>query len=255
MLGVIAGDVLGSIYEHRPIRIEDFDLFDPDCSFTDDTVMTIAIAHAILHRQNYAAAMKFFGRLYPDAGYGGQFFYWIFEDEVRPYNSWGNGAAMRVSPIGFAYTDMETVLSEAARSAEVSHNHPEGIRGAQATALAVILARQGAKKTTIREEISQRFGYDLTKSLAEIRASYCFDVSCQGTVPPALIAFLESQNYEDTIRKAISLGSDSDTLACITGGIAHAFYKHIPSEIVEFVLERLPDDFIKTLEEFEAEFL
>ncbi|MCX7977276.1 MAG: ADP-ribosylglycohydrolase family protein [Bellilinea sp.] len=255
MLGAIVGDVLGSVYEHHPIQTEDFDLFHPDCIFTDDTVMTVAIAHAILRGQSYAAAMKFFGRLYPDAGYGGQFIYWIFEDEVHPYNSWGNGAAMRVSPIGFAYPDIETVLINAAQSAEVSHNHPEGIRGAQATALAVFLAKQGAKKTTIREEINRRFGYDLTKPLREIRASYCFDVSCQGTVPPALIAFFESQNYEDAIRKAISLGGDSDTLACITGGIAHAYYQHIPTEIVEFVRERLPDEFIEIFEEFEAKFL
>ncbi|GIV64025.1 MAG: hypothetical protein KatS3mg045_1364 [Bellilinea sp.] len=254
MLGAIAGDVLGSVYEHHPIQAEDFNLFHPNCTFTDDSVMTIAIAHAILHGQNYATAMKYYGRLYPHAGYGGRFISWIFEDEVRPYNSWGNGAAMRVSPIGFAFADIETVLSEAARSAEVSHNHPEGIRGAQATALAVFLAKQGIKKTVMREVISQRFGYDLTQSLAEIRASYSFDVSCQGSVPPALIAFFESRDYEDAIRKAISLGGDSDTLACITGGIAHAYYQHIPPEIVEFVRGRLPDEFIEILEEFEGRF-
>jgi len=255
MLGAIIGDVIGSVYEHHPIKSEDFDLYDPVCTFTDDTVMTIAIASAILSGQNYAAAMKRYGRRYPGAGYGNQFFNWIFEEKVNPYNSWGNGAAMRVSPIGFAFSDVETVLREATRSAEVSHNHPEGLRGAQATAMAVFLANRGADKADIRKEISQRFGYNLSKSLAEIRPSYRFDVSCQGTVPPALIAFFESDDYEDAIRKAISLGGDSDTLACITGGIAQAYYKHIPAEMAQFVLARLPDEFVEVLEKFEENYL
>lgn len=254
MLGAIAGDVIGSVYEHHHIKSEDFFLFNPACTFTDDTVMTIAVADAILHGWDYAEAMKRFGRLYPHAGYGSHFKRWIFEDEVRPYNSWGNGAAMRVSPIGLASRDVDTVLKEAARSAEVSHNHAEGIRGAQAVALAVHLARQGKSKTFIREEIAQRFGYDLDQKLDEIRPHYKFDISCQGSVPPALIAFFESRDYEDAIRKAISLGGDSDTLACVTGGIAQAFYRDIPAEIVEFVLSRLPEEFIEILEEFEAAF-
>lgn len=254
MLGAIAGDVIGSVYEHHPIKSEDFYLFNPSCTFTDDTVMTVAIADAILHKQDYAAAMKRFGRLYPNAGYGGYFIRWIFEDEVRPYNSWGNGSAMRVSPIGFAFRDVESVLKEAARSAEVSHNHPEGIRGAQAVAVAIYLARQGKSKTFMHREITQRFGYDLDQRLDEIRPFYQFDVSCQESVPPALIAFFESRNYEDAIRKAISLGGDSDTLACIAGGIAHAFYKYIPNQIVKFVLSRLPEEFIEILQEFEAKF-
>ncbi|MFZ6019861.1 MAG: ADP-ribosylglycohydrolase family protein [Chloroflexota bacterium] len=254
MLGAIAGDVIGSVYEHHHIKTEDFNLFHPSCIFTDDTVMTIAVADAILHQRGYAEAMKCFGRLFPHAGYGGQFIRWIFEDEVRPYNSWGNGAAMRVSPIGLAFKNVDTVLKEAARSAEVSHNHPEGIRGAQAVALAVHLARQGKSKTFIRGEIAQRFGYDLDHCLDEIRPHYKFDISCQGSVPPALIAFFESRDYEDAIRKAVSLGGDSDTLACITGGIAQAFYRDIPAEIVEFVLSRLPEEFIEILQEFEADF-
>ncbi len=255
MLGAIIGDVIGSVYEGRPIKIENFNLFHPACTFTDDTVMTVAIASAILYGQDYAAAMKFYGRRYPNAGYGGQFINWIFEEEVRPYNSWGNGSAMRVSPIGFAFSDVETVLNEAARSAEVSHNHPEGIRGAQATALAVFLARQGSSKTDIRKEISQRFGYDLTKTLAEIRPAYRFDVSCRGTLPPALTAFFESSDFEDAIRKAVSLGGDSDTLACITGGIAQAYYKHLPAEMVKFVLNRLPEDLIEVVRAFEQKYL
>lgn len=254
MLGAIAGDVIGSVYEPHHIKSEDFFLFNPSCTFTDDTVMTIAVAEAILHRRVYAEAMKRFGRLYPHAGYVGQFMRWIFEDEVRPYNSWGNGAAMRVSPIGFAFRDEETVLKEATRSAEVSHNHPEGIRGAQAVALAVYLAKQGKSKTYIRGEIAQRFGYDLDQSLDEIRPHYQFDISFQGSVPPALIAFFESRDYEDAIRKAISLGGDSDTLACITSGIAQAFYGYFLEEIVEFVLSRLTEEFIEILEEFEAAF-
>lgn len=179
---------------------------------------------------------------------------WIFEPDVQPYNSWGNGSAMRVSPVGFAFDDEETVLREARRSAEVSHNHPEGIKGAQATALAVFLARRGESKETIRQEISQRFGYDLNRTLEQIRPSYQFDESCQGTVPEAIIAFLESKDYVDAVRKAVSLGGDSDTLACITGGIAYAYYKELPAEIVERVRAILTPELLEVVDRFYERF-
>lgn len=250
MLGAIAGDIIGSVYEFEPIKSEDFPLFAPACRFTDDTVMTVAIARAILEGTDYGAAMKAFGRRYPDAGYGGSFIRWIFEDEVRPYHSWGNGAAMRVSPIGLAFDDAERVLLKAGRSAAVSHNHPEGIRGAQATALAVFLARTGAGREEIRREIAGRFGYDLNRTVAEIRPRYRFDVSCQGSVPEAIIAFLDSRDYEDAVRKAVSLGGDSDTLACIAGGIAAAHYREIPPAIVATVRALLPEEFLAVLDRF-----
>lgn len=254
MLGAIAGDVIGSVYEYYPVKTENFPLFHPHCRFTDDTVMTIAIAYAILESTDYAPALKAFGRKYPNAGYGSAFFNWIFEDEVRPYNSWGNGAAMRVSPVGFAFDDRDSVLLEAKRTAEVSHNHPEGIKGAQATALAVFLARKGKSRENIRQQIARLFGYDLNRTIAEIKPSYRFDISCQGSVPEAIIAFLDSCSYEDAIRKAISLRGDSDTLACISGGIAHAYYKNMPSEIVSTVRRILPEDLVLIVDSFNQRF-
>ncbi|MBC7254902.1 MAG: ADP-ribosylglycohydrolase family protein [Chloroflexi bacterium] len=254
MLGAIAGDVIGSIYERHRIKTEDFPLFQPYCHFTDDTVLTVAIAWAILEGVDYGVALKTFGRRYPHAGYGKAFKRWLFESESKPYNSWGNGSAMRVSPVGFAFGDVDTVLFEAQRSAEVSHNHPEGIKGAQATALAIFLARQGKGKEAIRQEIHERFGYDLDRTVAEIRPTYHFDVSCQGTVPEAIIAFLDSKDYEDAIRKAISLGGDSDTLACITGGIAQAFYGPVPAQIVEGVRARLPEDLLLVVDAFNQKY-
>ena len=178
------------------------------------------------------------------------FINWIFQPEVQPYNSWGNGSAMRVTSIGLAFDEVEQVLSEAKRSAEVSHNHPEGIKGAQATALAVYLACHGESKATIKAEIAGQFGYDLSRTVEEIRPVYQFDVSCQGTVPEAIIAFLDSTDYEDAVRKAISLGGDSDTLACIAGGIAQAFYKEMPMNIVSYVRKLLPEEFLEIVDKF-----
>ncbi len=251
MLGAIAGDIIGSVYEYHPIKTTQFPLFQEGSYFTDDTVLTVAVAYAILHQTDYAAALRMFGRRYPNAGYGGTFIHWLMDDDAPPYNSWGNGSAMRVSPVGFAFDTVEQVLTEAKRSAEVSHNHPEGIKGAQATALAVFLARQGESKAAIRDEIARRFGYDLNRTVAGIRAHYHFDVSCQGSVPEAIIAFLEAENYEDAVRNAISLGGDSDTLACIAGGIAHAFYGHVPDEIVQPVRAMLPADLLQVLDAFQ----
>jgi ADP-ribosylglycohydrolase len=242
MIGAIAGDIIGSVYEARPIKTKDFPLFHPRCRFTDDSVLTVAIAKAILHDGNYRKAVWEMGRKYPRAGYGGSFIGWLRSSDPKPYNSWGNGSAMRVSPVGFAFDTVDTVLLEARRTAEISHNHPEGIKGAQAAALAVFLARTTGDKAKIRREVTDRFGYDLNRTVEEIRPSYGFDVSCQGTVPEALIAFLDSTSYEDAVRNAISLGGDSDTLACITGGIAEAYYGPLSPLIRAKVRDCLTED-------------
>jgi len=242
MIGAIAGDIIGSVYEHNPIKTKDFPLFHAHCRFTDDTVLTVAVARALVEGRSYQESIRELGQRYPNAGYGAAFFQWLFTPNPRPYNSWGNGAAMRVSPVGFAFDRVETVLREARSTAEITHNHPEGIKGAQATAISVFLARTTRDKSLIREEVSKRFGYDLHRTIKEIRPNYGFDVSCQGTVPEAIIAFLDSYSYEDAIRNAISLGGDSDTLACITGGIAEAYYGPLAPEIVEKVKECLTEE-------------
>ncbi len=255
MLGAVAGDIIGSVYERCPIKTVEFTLFQPGSRFTDDTVLTVATASAIMEKSGYAESFRAFGRMYPEAGYGGSFRKWIFDRHGKPYNSWGNGAAMRVSPVGFAFKTVEDVLREARKSAEVTHDHREGIKGAQATALAVFLARTGADRQLIREEISARFGYDLGRTTDQIRPSYGFDVSCQGTVPEAIIAFLESTDYEDGVRRAVSLGGDSDTLACITGGISQAFYGDVPEEITRETRRRLPEQFLDIIDRFNAAYL
>lgn len=254
MFGAIAGDIIGSVYEGRPVKTTDFPLFTPASRFTDDTVLTVAVAHAILTDGDYATALKAIGRRYPDAGYGGRFIQWLLSDESAPYNSWGNGAAMRVSPVGFAFESLDQVLGQAQRSAEVTHNHPEGIKGAQATACAVLLARTGSTKAGIRAAIETRFGYDLGRDLADIRPNYRFDVSCQGSVPEAIIAFLESESFEQAVRNAVSLGGDADTQACIAGAIAQAYYGSVPRDIAAEVRQRLPEDLLATIERFNGRY-
>ena len=250
MLGSIAGDIIGSVYEHHTIKTTDFPLFQDACIFTDDTVLTIATAASVLDHIPYAEAYAAYGRSFPGRGYGDGFQAWLLSDTMQPYNSWGNGSAMRVGPVGFAFDTAEKVLEEAKKSAEVTHNHPEGIKGAQTTALAVFLARKGNDKGTIKQEIISRFGYDLDRTIDQIRSGYCFHESCQKTVPEAIIAFLESQTFEHAIRLAVSLGGDSDTLACITGGIAEAYYKTIPEDIVVETKRKLPKAFIEIIETF-----
>ncbi len=254
MLGAIAGDIIGSVFERYPTKSTEFPLFSRYSTFTDDTVLTVAVAYSILKKTDYVTSLKMFGRKYPHAGYGGFFYRWIFSSDSKPYNSWGNGSAMRVSPVGFAFSTIEDILKEAEKSAEVTHNHPEGIKGAQATALSIYLARTGNSKVDIRQEISDRFGYDLNRSINEIRRNYHFDVSCQGSVPEAIISFLESEDFEDAIRKAVSLGGDSDTLACMAGGIAQAYYKEVPKEIASSVRSRLPEKFLRIIDEFNEKF-
>jgi ADP-ribosyl-[dinitrogen reductase] hydrolase len=254
MFGAIAGDVIGSIYEYYPMKDYDFDLFRRHSTFTDDTVLTVAIAHAILRVEDYGLSLKSFGQRYPGQGYGTMFNAWLHKEDNKPYNSWGNGSAMRVSPVGFAFDSVDEVLKQAEKSASVTHNHPEGIKGAQATALAIYLAKTGCKKTEIKKEITSRFGYNLSRTIEEIRPYYTFYESCYRTVPEAIIAFLESDDYEDAIRKSVSLGGDSDTQACITGGIAQAFYKSIPRKIVQRVNKLLPEEFLNIIEEFNNKF-
>ncbi len=239
MLGAIAGDIIGSVYEFNNIKTKDFPLFDSKCFFTDDTVLTVAVADAILNSGEYVRNIKEYYCRYPDAGYGGMFRRWAKSDSMAAYNSWGNGSAMRVSAVGFAFDDLATVLAEAIQSAAVTHNHPEGIKGAQATAAAIFLARTDRTKQEIASYIETNFGYDLSPTLDEIRPHYQFNESCQETVPQAIAAFLESTDFEDAIRNAISLGGDSDTLACITGGISQAFYGGVPKTISDQVLKRL----------------
>ena len=253
MIGAIAGDIIGSVYERQPIKTKDFPLFHDQCRFTDDSVLTIAVARAILDDGKDRAYRKWMhktGRDYLNAGYGGSFIHWLLSDDPKPYNSWGNGSAMRVSPVGFAFASIDTVLEEAARTAEISHSHPEGIRGAQAIAAAVFFARAGKDKKRVKKEVEQRFGYDLDRSLESIRPYYSFDVSCQGTVPEAIIAFLESDSYEDAVRNAISLGGDADTLACITGGIAEAYYGPVPPHITQRVKNHLDRELWTIVEQF-----
>jgi len=227
MLGAFIGDIVGSVYEWHNIKTKDFPLFRDGCTFTDDTVMTVAVADALMSggtKDNFIDSMKKFGRLYPNSGYGGRFGSWLFSDDREPYNSWGNGSAMRVSPCGWFTEALEETESLAEKSATVTHNHPEGIKGAQATAAAIYLARVGTKKDKIKEYIENKYGYDLNRTLDEIRPVYRFNESCQETVPEAIIAFLQSADFEDAIRNAVSLGGDSDTLAAITGSIAEAVY-------------------------------
>ena len=245
MLGAIAGDVIGSVHEWAETKTKDFPLFVPESTFTDDSVLTVAIADWILTGNDLVEVLHAYFEAYPNRGYGGMFQHWAAERRRIPYNSFGNGAAMRVSPVGFAFDDPDDVLACAERSAAVTHNHDEGVRGAQATALAVFLARKGKKKKELKRELESRFAYDLSPALDEIRPKYHFDETCQGTVPQAIIAFLESTSYEDAIRNAISLGGDADTLACITGGIAEAYYGGVPQHIAAHTLgvldAKLPD--------------
>jgi ADP-ribosylglycohydrolase len=252
MIGAIAGDMIGSPYERHPTKKSDFTI--TVSGFTDDTVLTLAVANAILTGSDYAESIKTFAQRHPTAGYGGSFQHWMWSPENKPYNSFGNGSAMRVSAVGFAYESAGEVLEQAKRSAEVSHNHPEGIKGAQATALAIFMARQGADKEAIRKEIQTRFSYDLARTVDGIRPAYRFDVSCQGSVPESIIAFLDADDYETTIKNAISLGGDADTMACIAGGIAQAFYKKVPAGIVSKVRDKLTPDLLTVLDRFHEKF-
>ena len=254
ILGAIAGDIIGSCYEWFSTKNIDFELFTRSSNFTDDTVMTVANADWLLTDDSLLGIMQEYGNKYPRVGYGGSFSRWLRSDDPQPYNSWGNGSAMRVSPVGWAFGTLEETLEAAKCSAEVTHNHPEGIKGAQAVAASVYLARNGRSKEEIKAYVEQTFGYDLSRTCNEIRPHYRFDVSCQGSVPESIIAFLESTDYESAVRLAVSLGGDADTMGAIAGGIAEAFYREIPDYICEEVLKRLPSEFTEVMKRFYAEF-
>ena len=258
MLGAIIGDIVGSIYEFNNIKTKNFDLFSNKMFFTDDTVMTIAIAEALMsggETEDFIKYMKRYGKFYPNVSYGGNFIRWLFSDTTEPYNSWGNGSAMRVSPCGWI-AKLNIPIEEglkltedlAKKSAEVTHNHPEGIKGAQATAAAIFYMRHGKSKNAIEEYkkilknyIQNKYQYNLNFTLNEIRSTYDFNESCQETVPQAIVSFLESESFEDAIRNAISIGGDSDTLAAITGSIAEAAYG-IPEDIKEKAMSYLDNE-------------
>jgi ADP-ribosylglycohydrolase len=250
MLGAIAGDIIGSVHEGTKLKRTNFKLFHPSCHFTDDTVLTLAVADALLNNLPYPETIKLYAVNYPNRGYGGMFRQWLQSDSLEPYNSFGNGSAMRVSPIGYAFEHLYEVLAEAKVSAEATHNHPEGIKGAQAIAAAIFMARQGSSKSDIRDYIEQTFGYDLQRKISQIRPTYQFDATCQGTVPEAIIAFLDSRDFETAIRLAVSLSGDTDTLAAMAGSIAQAYYKIIPYEIVYVVKYKLGNKLWALVEEF-----
>ncbi len=261
MYGAILGDMIGAPYEFdRGDKTKEFPLFVDESCFTDDTVMTIAVAEALMNtmgkqpdevKKALISSMQDWGHRYPDAGYGGRFYSWLFySDEPEPYSSYGNGSAMRVASAGWLYPTLEETLQYARLSAEVTHNHPEGIKGAEATAAAIFLARNGASKDEIRGFIIQEFGYDLSRTCDEIRPGYYHVESCQETVPEAITAFLEGEDFEDVIRTAVSLGGDCDTLTCIAGSLAEAFYG-VPEELKTECRKRLSEDMLKVLDQFE----
>lgn len=233
MIGALTGDIVGSIYEWDNIKTTEFLLFQEHCFFTDDSVLTVALADSIMSGVSYGKKLHEYYRKYPDAGYGKHFSAWASQSKVlSPYNSCGNGAGMRISPAGWAYNTLDETLIKAREFTAVTHNHLEGTKAGEATAGAIYLARNGCSKEEIRKFIIDRFEYDLSKSCDEIRPDYYFDATAQGTTPQAIIAFLESTDFESAIRLAVSLGGDSDTLACITGSIAEAYYG-VPIEIRE----------------------
>jgi ADP-ribosylglycohydrolase len=256
MLGAIAGDIIGSVFEHNPVKSTHwFPLFMFGRRFTDDTVLTVAVADCLLSGKDYEGRFEHYYYQYPNAGYGAGFHDWARAHKHEPYNSWGNGSAMRVSPVGWAFDNLKDVLAEAKRSADVTHNHPEGVKGAQAVAAAIFLARTGTTKEEIRKYITETFGYNLGRTLDEIRPKYSFDVSCQGSVPEALISFFESTDFESAVRNAISLGGDADTMACIAGAVAEAFYKGVPSEIADKTFEILDPQLADVVRAFRAKFV
>ena len=246
MLGAIVGDIIGSVYEFQNTDSMDLEMFTQWSTFTDDSVMTLAIAKWLMEdeehtRQHLIRCMQALGRRYPRAGYGGDFAWWLRQENPQPYNSWGNGAGMRVSPVGLYAKTLDEALELAKITASVSHNHPEGIKGAQAIAASVFLCKEGKSKQEIMDYVENSFGYNLHRTIAEIRPRYGFDVSCQGSVPESIIAFLEGNSFEEVIRLAISLGGDSDTIGCMAGAIAACMYP-IPDEIVSFCNRILTDD-------------
>ena len=253
MIGSIVGDIIGSVYEYHNQKRKDIELDTPNMRCTDDTILTVATMDALLHPEiGYAKMYKKYFRKYVNSrrGFGGYFYDWGLSDSLKPYNSFGNGSAMRVSPVAWVAQSIDEVLLLAKQSAEVTHNHPAGIVGAQAVALAILMARNNSSKDEIKQEILNHFDYDLSRNLDEIRIENEFNETCPGSVPEALTAFLESTSYEDTIRSAISIGGDSDTIACMAGGIAEAFYGGVGESFVKFAQSHLDDYLNRTINEF-----
>ncbi len=255
MLGAIIGDIVGSVYEFNNTKDYNFHLLTPDSRFTDDTVMTLAVAKWLTedgeHTHEYLVkCMQELGRKYPWAGYGGKFKRWLIEREAKPYNSWGNGSGMRVSPVGLYAHSLDESLELAKISAEVTHNHPEGIKGAQAIAASIFLARHGKSKEEIRTYIEDTFGYDLHRSIDDIRPDYTYDVSCMGSVPEAITAFIDSHDFESSIRNAVSIGGDSDTIAAMAGGIAQVAYG-LPKALSGYCYGLLTPELRRILDDFE----
>lgn len=260
ILGAIAGDLIGSVYEFRPTKDYNFPLLDSNMEITDDSIMTVAVADWILHdssldSRNLADTMRKWGQRYrfPMGSYGDMFSKWLDNPGMKPYNSWGNGAAMRVSPVGFAFGTLEDTLEAARLTAEITHNHPEGIKGAQATAAAIYMTRNGMRKEVLRKELRNMFGYDMGRNCKSIRMQYHFESSCQKTVPESLTAYLESRNFEDALRLSISMGGDADTMGAITGAVAAARYG-MPEKIFDFTTARIPADMLETVMEFEDKY-
>jgi ADP-ribosylglycohydrolase len=254
MLGAIAGDIIGSVYEFENHRSKEFPLFGAGCTFTDDSILTIALAECLLDGGDYAVALKDYCRRYPDGGYGGKFRAWAESARTEPYNSFGNGAAMRISPVAWAFGTLPEVLAQAEKYTAVTHNHAEGIRGAQAIAAAIFLARTGHTKEHVKVYVEGKFGYDLSRSVEQWRPGFRFDESCQGTVPPALACFLDSTGFEDAIRNAVSLGGDSDTLACIAGSVAEPFHGGVPGSIAHRALGFLDADLRGVVSRFQEKY-
>ena len=252
MYGAIIGDIIGSVYEFNNDRRKDISISDPKMRFTDDTILTVATMASILNPEvSYSKAYKEYYSRYKDShrGFGDRFRVWGQSVNLEPYNSFGNGSAMRVSPVAWIYETEEEVLNEAKRSAEATHNHPESIKGAQAIALAVYLARKKVSKLEIELIIEDRFEYNLVQSIEEIRVTNRFDETCQGSVPESLICFFKSSDFEDSIRTAISIGGDSDTIACMTGSIAEAYYG-LDQKWIDFANEHLDNSLREVVKTF-----
>lgn len=258
IIGAIAGDIVGSTREHYRIKTKDFELFPLRSTFTDDTVMTLAIAQWLCEdsssKEVLIRNLKYFGNSYINAGYGGSFYQWLGQESPEPYGSWANGSAMRVSPCAWVAESLEESQKLAEMSAIVTHNHPEGVKGALATNDAIYLARIGASKDEIKEHIELRYGYDLSGTVDEIRPTYSFDVSCAGSVPESIVCFLDGNDFEDTIRNAVSLGGDADTQAAIAGSIASAYWD-VPEKIANESIRYLDDFLLNTFRNFEEKFL
>ncbi len=255
IIGAVAGDIIGFSHRGKKPDPYGFPIFsDNPTDFTSDSILTIAVMDSLINDRDYSQSLKNYGRKYPGKMYGPTFTRWLRQDEPKPYHSWNNGAALRVSPVGYAARTVSEAFDESLKCAGVSHNHPDGIKGAQAIALCVFLSKNGRTKEEIRNFIETTFGYNLQRTIEEIRPDYYYDQSAEGSVPEAIIAFLESSDYESALRLVISLGADSGSLACMTGGIAQAFYKEIPFHITKRVTEQLFPDLFDTIAKFSEKY-